>query len=510
MWNSSQANKKLYAMQSERTPQPEPAKSSLPAASNAEQRDDAQQLQQGEQTPDTEHIRPSQWQRVRTRIQPEWLTRDMNLLLTARGFMSAARSLAGIIVPIYLALIGYSALTLGALFVAVAITSAVLSSLTGLLSDRFGRKPFIVALPWLAALAAFVFAFSRIEAVLFVFAALGSFGRGAGAGAGMIGPYQPAEQALLADAVPARYRNTLFGRIAFASSLGALIGTGPLTALPTGLAAVGLLSLQGLASYRLEFLLMAAAAIIAGLLAIPIHEVHQPRSIPKPHLNITGKAARRRPRLNISRLSWGILLRLWITNSFNGLAVGFFGPFITYWFFKNYGAGPALVGLLYSIINLAAMFANLGAARIAQRLGLVRAITFSRVLQAVLIIPMVLAPTFWLAGAIYLLRMVAQRIGLPLRQSYVMGVVAPEERGTVGALANLPAQATSATSPALAGYLFDHISLSLPFEIGAILQGLNTLLFFAFFRKIKPPEEQHENEQSEHHTNEQKELSIEK
>jgi predicted MFS family arabinose efflux permease len=135
------------------------------------------------------------------------------------------------------------------------------------------------------------------------------------------------------------------------------------------------------------------------------------------------------------------------------------------------------------------MFGNLGAARFAARLGLVRAITISRTLQAVLIIPMVFAPNFWIAGGIYLLRMLAQRVGLPLRQSYVLGVVRPEERGTVGALSNLPSQVTSAASPTLAGYLFDHVALALPFEIGAILQGVNTLVFYLFFRHLQPPEE---------------------
>jgi MFS family permease len=99
-----------------------------------------------------------------------------------------------------------------------ALTSALLTGLIGLLADRFGRKPFLVMVPWLAAGASVAFAFSRTAGVLFVCAALGSFGRGSGAGSGTIGPYQPAEQAFLADAVPARHRNSLFGRIAFASS----------------------------------------------------------------------------------------------------------------------------------------------------------------------------------------------------------------------------------------------------------------------------------------------------
>jgi len=441
--------------------------------------------------PEIEPARQARWQRVRIAVWPNWMTRDMRLLLLARVFMSAARAFAGVIVPIYLALMGFNGLMLGLLFTVVALASAGLSSAVGLLSDRLGRKFFIVVLPWFAALAALIFAVSHTTALLFIFAALGSFGRGSGAGAGTVGPYQPAEQAFLADAVPAQYRTRLFGRIAFASSLGALLGTGPLTALPTLLTWFGVSGQQGLAGARFSFLVMAGIALVAGLLALPIREARSTaRRGPRERFRAKARVPSWRFRLHLSRQSWFVLLRLWATNSINGFAVGFFGPFITYWFFRRYGAGPLEVGLLFSIINIVTMIGNLGAAGISARLGLVRAITVSRTFQAMLIIPMVLAPNFWLAGMIYLVRMLAQRIGLPLRQSYVLGVVPPEERGTVGALSNLPSQVTSSISPTLAGYLFDHVALALPFEIGALFQGLNTLLFFLFFRHLRPPEEQ--------------------
>jgi MFS family permease len=376
---------------------------------------------------------------------------------------------------------------LGWLFVAVAVASALLTSAVGLLSDRIGRKPFLIGLPLLAASAGLVFAFTRSVPLLFLFAALGSFGRGAGAGAGTIGPYQPAEQALLAEAAPPRARNDVFSRMAFFSSLGALIGGGPLATLPDLLPHLRMGGADGLAGYRVAFFAMAVLATIAGLIVIPIADTRHAR----PARAATGSAAGRswNPLRSVSPVSWPILLRLWMTNSVNGLAVGFFGPFITYWFFRRYGAGTAAIGALYTVINLAALASNLYAPRLAAQLGLVRAIFWSRILQATLIVPMALAPTFWLAGALYLLRMQAQRIALPLRQSYVMAVVPSEERGAVSALSNLPTQVTSALTPGLAGYIFDNISLELPFEIGAALQAVNACLFYYFFHALRPPEE---------------------
>lgn len=426
--------------------------------------------------------RVSWWYSLQQALWPTWMTRDMNLLLIARVCMSATRALAGIIVPIYLATIGFQGVLLGLLWTVTALVSALLSTGIGLLSDRFGRKPFLVITPCLAALASLVFAFSHVTGILFVFAALGSFGRGAGAGAGAVGPYQPAEQAFLADTVLASDRNRLFGRIGFASSLGALIGSGPLIAL------AGLFSFQNITlEYQLAFLMGAICALLAGLLALPLRETRHPLSALTHRKR--GAKNERQPRVRLSPLSWKLLIRLGVTNSVNGLAVGFIGPFITYWFYLRYGAGPVEVGFLYTIINLAAMIANLLSAQAAARFGLVRTIVLTRVLQAALLIPMVLAPSFWLAGGIYLLRMMVQRLGLPLRQSYVMGVVPAEERGSVGSLSNLPSQASSALSPTLAGYLFDHVTLAMPFEIGALLQGINALLFFLFFRSTPPPEE---------------------
>jgi len=400
--------------------------------------------------------------------------------MLARVVMSGTRALAGIIVPIYLALIGFNAVRLGTLFAVTALTSAALTASIGILSDRLGRKVFVVGLPLLTAVAAVAFILSRNLAVIFACAALGSFGRGAGAGGGAVGPYAPAEQAYIADATPSVVRNTVFGRLAFASAVGAVIGN-LLAAVPDLAARLGL---HGTAAYRPAFLIVGLLALAAGLLAVPITNR---KAAPRPS---GGRA------WNLSRPSRGMLLRLWATNSVNGLAMGFIGPFITYWFYRRYGVGPGTIGVLYTVINLATLASILAAAPVAHRLGLVRTVVIGRTFQALLLIPMVLAPTFWMAGVVYLVRMCAQRIAMPLRQSFVMAMVPSEERGTVAGLSNLPAQATSVMSPTLAGYLFEHVSLALPFEVGALFQLMNTALFYAFFRRVRPPEERAPSERS--------------
>lgn len=411
---------------------------------------------------------------LRDALRPPWASRTLTLVWSARVSISAGRALAGVVAPLYLAALGFRGLELGELFVGVALASAVLSAGVGLLSDRVGRKPFLIVFPMLTAAAAVVFATVQSVPVLFVAAALGSFGRGSGAGAGAVGPYQPAESALVTEIVPSEWRNSAFGRLQFGSSLGALAGS--LLALLAG--GPRARPEAALATFRPAFVAIAAVSLAAGVLALWMTEPARPE-----------RAARSggRPRLPVNSRS--LLVRLAATNSVNGLAVGMIGPFLTYWFYRRFGAGAGEIGLLYAVVNAVSMSSALSASGLARRWGLVRTVAVVRALTAVLILPLVLAPSFVLAGVAYALRMVVQRAGMPLRQSYVVAMADPEERSSVAALSNVPSQVVMGLSPLASGYLLEDVSLSLPFEIAGFLQLVNAGMYWYFFRSMPPVEE---------------------
>ncbi len=437
-------------------------------------------------------------------LRPSWVNKNIGLLLGARISMSAARAMIAVVFPVYLALTGMSAFQIGLVFFAAAGGAALISVGVGALSDMLGRKPFLLIVPLLAAFSALLISFTTSTAAFFVAAALGSFGRGGGAGGGMIGPYQPAEQALATESTNASNRNAVFGGLASASSLGALIG---------GLL-IGLLMHHHpgsslLSEYRPAFLLVALGAATAGTLAIwlstPTEHANSKRrrtnSTPKeqglsryeehPVVTASPQGTSTQPLKKgfFPRKSRSLLLRLAFTNSLNGAAVGMIGPFVVYWFFRRFGVGPSTMGYLFAITNAASMVSNLSAARFARKWGTVGATVIFRAIQALLLIPLALAPSFVIAASIYLVRMLAQRVALPLRQSYTMAVADPEERARVAALSTLPSQVTSSSTPVLAGYLFDHALLALPFELGSVLQLANTTAFYYFFHDLPPAEE---------------------
>ena len=417
---------------------------------------------------------PKSW--ARRWFAPSWMSSDIGRVLIAHSLMSATQAMAAILVPLDLAKLGFHGIFIGLLFTATASVSAILTATIGFLSDRWGRRLFLVLMPVFTALACLIFALSSWGSLLFVSAALGALGRGTGAGAGTVGPYQPAEQAYLTARVASDHRNSLFGRLGFATSLGALLGGGPFIFLTVGL-------FPKSPTYALAFLVAGGCAFLAGILAWGIAKdrklpVQKPKIRPGETVAPLGKG-------QIRKLLW----QLAVTNSLNGFAVGFFGPFITYWFYRRFGVSAVEIGLLYMLINVVSMVSNFFTARVALRWGVVRSIVVTRVTQGLLIIPMVLAPFFWAAGIVYALRMMVQRLGLPLRQSYVMGIVPDSQRGKVSSLSNLPSQVTSAISPSIAGPMLENVSLSLPFELGALIQSLGAILFGIFFRTTRPPEE---------------------
>jgi hypothetical protein len=69
---------------------------------------------------------------------PEWLTRDIALLLCGRALRSLSLGYLTVLVPVYLAREGYAATSVGVLFTAGAIGSMLLTASVGLFADRIG------------------------------------------------------------------------------------------------------------------------------------------------------------------------------------------------------------------------------------------------------------------------------------------------------------------------------------------------------------------------------------
>lgn len=418
------------------------------------------------------------------RLGPDPLgRRNLLLLFSGRALRSLAQGYLVVIVPLYLADLGFNASRIGIVFSASAIAGALLTAAVGFLSDRFGRKALLILISLLMAAGGLVFAISGNFMVLLVAAAVGTFGRGGGAGSGGAwGPYYPAEQPLIAGSTSDKERTSVFGLLSFVGVVAGALGS-LLTLVPQALSHYADLSM--LEGYRLLFLLTAVIGCAMAVVVVPIRE----RRTSKDE-SLSGK---RTPKsispLNLPRRTWGLIGRFMATNAVNGFAVGMLGSFIAYWFHRRYGVGSGEIGSLFFAINLAAAIPYVFAGRLARRLGAVRTVIATRACSVFLLAATALMPSFGLAAAFYLMRMIANTLSIPVRQSYLMGVIPPEQRASAAGMSNLPSQATSSISPTLAGYVIDNVSLDLPLEFAAALQAIYTILYYLFFRNLRPPEE---------------------
>ena len=120
----------------------------------------------------------------------------------------------------------------------------------------------------------------------------------------------------------------------------------------------------------------------------------------------------------------------------------------------------------------------------AGRIGLLNTMVFTHLPSNVLLMLIPAMPSLEFAAACLLLRMSLSQMDVPTRQSYIVAVVDPEERTAAASLTNVARNVAQATTPALAGYAMEVLSLGLPFLLGGGLKIVYDLLLLAAFQTL--------------------------
>ncbi len=377
----------------------------------------------------------------------------------------AARSLGqGALVAafaLYLHALGWSAPEIGATLSAALVVGAVLTLTVGPLSDRRGRRRFLLAYELLQAGAALLALATAWPPALVLAAIAGGFGRGAN---GSAGPFGPLEQAWLAQALPAGRRGAVF-------SANAAIGFGgmALGALLAGGVHFLIGPLGVVLAYRPLFLLslagsVAAFALIAGL--------EEPERTPPDE-----RAAQASERRSENRM----LVRLVVANTLNGLGIGMIAPLIAYWFALRFQRGPGSIGPALAASFVFGALGAMVAGRMVRRYGLIRPVVIMRGVGLVLLMAVPLVPVFFLAAVLYALRAGFNQGTAGVRQALVVGLTR-NRRGLAASLQNVSIQIPRAVGPLVAGFMLHAGMLRAPFFVAAALQASYLVLYARFFR----------------------------
>ncbi len=397
---------------------------------------------------------------------------DLLLIYAAALLRSAAVGLSGVLLGIYLSQIGFSATTIGAVITAGLVGTALGTLVVSLRADRLGRRRTLAGLALLSALGgAGLVVIEQLPGILLT-AFLGmvnGMGRDRGAAYAL-------EQAMLPVTVSAERRTWAMAWYSLVldagHALGALAGAAPYMLRST-------FGLERLDSYRAVF----GAYAGLHLLALACYAFLSRR--------IESPAASGQPPARISPGSRRVIARLAALFALDSLGGGFLtGALVAYWFFRRFGVAEQTLGPLFFAVRVANSLSYLAAAWLARRIGLVNTMVFTHLPSNLFLMALPLAPTFGWAVALFLLREMLVEMDVPTRQSYVVAVVAPEERVAASGLANLTRNVGWAAAPSFAGYVMQHLSLGAPLLVGGGLKIIYDLLLFAMFRRIRPPEEQ--------------------
>jgi MFS family permease len=392
------------------------------------------------------------------------------LLLTTRFVRSIGQGALVVDLTLYLRALAWSAVGISVVLSAALLSGVVLTLLSGPLSDRAGRRRFLFAYEAAQFCAGLAAVLSSQPAILAVASVVGGFGRG---GNGAAGPFAPVEQAWLAQSVSPQRRGPVYSLNAALGFVGNALGA-VLAALPSRLHAV----LPGALAYRPLFLLSAMGSLLccALIFRTPDSETGPVRR--PPVAEPASHAERRRE----NRL----VLRLMVANMINGAGVGATGPLIAYWFALRFGEGPAEIGPLMAGGFLMAAVASVATGHLSKWLGIVRAVVAMRLVGLALLVALPFAPSFGVAGALYILRGMFNRSTTGARSALSVSIVRPQRRGFAASMANVSMQVPRAVSPVLSGALFAAGDLALPFFIGAAFQGAYIAVYYWGFGQFDP------------------------
>ena len=407
------------------------------------------------------------------------LSPTARLLIACRAARSLGQGALVVDFALYLRALHWNAVQMGGVYMGGLLLGAVLTLIAGSMSDRIGRRPFLIAYGIAQAMAALIALATSEPHWLVVAAILGAFGRGANGAAGPFGPVEQAwlsERLALADFGPVYSLNTAvgYGGMALGSALAALPAWWDQW-------------LPGPLRYRPLFLLVLAGALVTLWLLPRMAEAHDavrkdgPKDDPK---NESADRPERDPRLGDWRQQRGMLARLMGINALNGLAIGVMGPFMAYWFHLRYGAGPGEIGPVMALGFVLATVASIWTAWLTRRVGIALSVVLTRFVGVTLLAILPFAPTYGWAAALYVTRAAFNRGSAGARQAVGLRLVGPKRRGLAASLNAVSMQIPRACGRLIDGVRLDTNLLLLPLLIAAALQAVYLALYGITFRRI--------------------------
>jgi MFS family permease len=405
-------------------------------------------------------------------------------LILMRGLRSIGQGAMVVDLTLYLKDLHWVGTAIGGVTSAAGLVGAALILVVGVLSDRMGRRPFLLIYEFMTLLAAILACFTTSAIFLIIAIVVAGFGRGQ---SGAAGPFSPAEQAWLARHVPRRARGSVFSLNNAVGFVGMALGS-VLGGIPSLIHAG-----QPIVSYRPVFILVALISwtcitilfrLSESSVVSEVHTQEDDSSVVQPEHSATERTSKalRLDDAPIRSEENRAMLKLALVNTLNGLAVGLTGPMIAYWFSIRYGVSTAMIGLTLSVGFLMTGFASIFSGMLAQRIGMVKSVTWMRLVGSTMLLALPFMPNFLFASVLYVIRGAITRGTMGNRSALSASLTRDQRRGLATSVNAVSMRLPASIGPTITGYLFDLGFLGLPLILTASLQIANAGIYQWVFR----------------------------
>ena len=393
---------------------------------------------------------------------------DAARILVARGLRAFGDGFVALLVPIYLLELGFSALAIGAIVTSTLIGTALLTLWAGMVANRYSVRRLLLAAALLMAATGAAFAVTTAFWPLLLIAFVGTMNPTSGDAS----IFLPLEQAALAQTAEPRRRTAVFARYSVIGSVAGALGT-LAAAAPDWAADWG--GVTRLGAMQAMFAAYAGLGLVTLILYRPLTPAIEAK-----------QATRAKPLQQSKRLVYGLAALFGMDSFGTGFLVQ---SLLALWLYQRFQISVTTAAAILFWSGICSAVSYLIAVPIAARIGLINTMVFTHLPSNILLALVPFAPDLPIAIALLLARSALSQMDVPTRNSYVMAVVAPEERPAAASVTAVPKTFAWAAGSLISGYLLTLSSFGWPLLIGGLVKGAYDILLLIKFQKVRPPEE---------------------
>ncbi len=337
----------------------------------------------------------------------------------------------------------------------------------GILSDRGGRKWFLILGNAILPPAVLIFAFTHDFTWYLIGAVLAGLAEAASLGSW---------NAIIADQTDLGNRDAAFSLSFIVSNVFISAGLALPLAMPFLQTALGMTNDQ----------VHSGALLILGLLNISVPFfiwllLRNYKEVPEPRKEGDDSGELR------------MLLKFSGLNGIIGLGAGLIIPLLGTWMLYKFAVPDTYSGPYQALSGMTIAFAAIGSPRLSKRFGLFRSILMTAGSSTLFMFSLAFIPNVFLAGSVYLVRASLMNMAAPLIDSYLMGIVKPGRRGLASAIAAIVWRLPNSVTTIIGGYILllgltsgNHFLYDVPWLGASALYVVGIGLLYLNFRDVKP------------------------